>query len=199
MQVRWTRGSRALTLGPPRPGRQTLGSLWPGRQTLVPLPSSRPTLGSLRPGRQTLGPLPSSWPTLGPPRPARKAAGATRAAVVVIVGVLALVPTLAGCGAGGAPKAAASPEACGTGRTAANVPIEIEVNRGQVSCAVALTVEKNYAAAIVAGRAPGNGGGGPVTVSGWKCQGFPTPELLKTGDVSKCGKGGIEIVAILKS
>ena len=80
-----------------------------------------------------------------------------------------------------------------------NVPVEIEVNRGQVSCAVAKTVEQNYAAAIVAGKAPGNGGGGPVTVNGWKCQGFPTPELLKTGDVSSCAKGGVEIVAILKS
>jgi hypothetical protein len=68
-----------------------------------------------------------------------------------------------------------------------------------VSCSVALAVEKDYAAAIVAGQAPGNGGGGPVTVSGWKCQGFATPELLKTGDVSKCGKDGMQILAILKS
>ena len=105
---------------------------------------------------------------------------------------------VAGCG-GGAPGAAASPQTCGTGRTAANVPVEIEVNRGQVSCAVALSVEKDYAAAIVAGQAPGNGGGGPVTVSGWKCQGFATPELLKTGDVSKCGKDGRQILAVLKS
>jgi hypothetical protein len=126
------------------------------------------------------------------------APGPLRIAVVVVACALAFALPLAGCG-GGAPKAAASPQACGTGRTAANVPVEIEVNHGQVSCAVALTVEKSYAAAIVAGQAPGNGGGGPVTVSGWKCEGFPTPELLKTGDVSKCGKDGMEIVAILKS
>ena len=106
---------------------------------------------------------------------------------------------IAGCGAGATPKAAPSAQACGAGRTAANVPIEIEVNHGQVSCSVALAVEKDYAAAIVAGQAPGNGGGGPVTVSGWKCQGFATPELLKTGDVSKCGKDGMQILAILKS
>jgi hypothetical protein len=106
---------------------------------------------------------------------------------------------VAGCGAGAAPKAAASPQACGTSRTAANVPIEVEVNHGQVSCSVALTVEKGYAAAIVAGRAPGNGGGGPVTVNGWKCQGYTTPVLLKTGDVSKCAKDGMEILAILKT
>ena len=51
----------------------------------------------------------------------------------------------------------------------------------------------------MAGRAPGNGGGGPVTVNGWKCQGFPTPELLKTGDASKCVKDGAEILEILKT
>lgn len=121
--------------------------------------------------------------------------GSLRLAVVVIVGALAA----AGCGGSAAPKAAASPQACGASRTAANVPVEVEVSHGQVSCAVAMTVEKSYAAAIVAGQAPGNGGGGPVTVNGWKCQGYPTPELLKTGDVSKCGKDGTEIVAILKS
>jgi hypothetical protein len=105
---------------------------------------------------------------------------------------------LAGCG-GNTPAAAAGPRACGTSRTAANVPIIVEVHRGQVSCAVAMTVEKSYAAAIVAGDAPGNGGGGPVTVKGWKCEGFPTPELLKTGDVSRCGKDGAEILAILQT
>ncbi len=136
------------------------------------------------PGRPASGPLLLGSLTRDP----------LRLGVVVGVGVLALL--LAGCG--GAPKAA-SPQACGAGRTAANVPVEIEVNRGQVSCAVALTVEKSYAAAIVAGHAPGNGGGGPITVSGWKCQGFATPEELKTGDVSKCVKDSVQIVAILKS
>jgi hypothetical protein len=116
--------------------------------------------------------------------------------LVVVALVSALALPLAACG--GAPKAA-GPQACGAGRTAANVPVEIEVNRGQVSCAVALTVEKGYAAAIVAGHAPGNGGGGPITVSGWKCQGFATPEELKTGDVSQCVKDSVQIVAILKS
>jgi hypothetical protein len=117
--------------------------------------------------------------------------------LAVAAGALALALPLAGCS--GASNAAVKPQSCGTGRTAANVPVEIEVNRGQASCAVALTVQKDYAAAVVAGRAPGNGGGGPVTVDGWKCSGFNTPELLKTGDVSKCVKGGIEFVAILKS
>ena len=117
-------------------------------------------------------------------------------AALVGAGAIALALPLTGCGS---PKAAVRPQSCGTGRTAANVPVEIEVNRGQVSCAVAMTVEQNYAAAIVAGKAPGNGGGGPITVNGWKCQGYATPELLKTGDVSKCGKDGAEIIAILKA
>jgi len=115
----------------------------------------------------------------------------------VVIGVLALMLPLAGCS--GSSNAAVKPQSCGTGRTAANVPIDIEINRGQVSCTVAQTVERTYAAAIVAGNAPGNGGGGPITVNGWKCQGFPTPELLKTGDVSKCTKAGVEIIAILKT
>jgi len=122
----------------------------------------------------------------------------TRGSLRIALGAIVAAVAVAGCGTG-TPKAAASAQACGTGKTAANVPIEIEVDHGQVSCSVALSVEKDYAAAIVAGQAPGNGGGGPVTVNGWKCQGFPTPELLKTGDVSKCGKDGMQILAILKS
>jgi hypothetical protein len=142
-----------------------------------PLTRGSLTRGSLTPGSLTLGSL-----TLGSLR-------------IALAAMVAAV-SLAGCGAG---KAAASAQACGTGKTAANVPIEIEVDHGQVSCSVALSVEKAYAAAVVAGQAPGNGGGGPVTVNGWKCQGFPTPQLLKTGDVSKCGKDGVQILDILKS
>ena len=126
--------------------------------------------------------------------PRRLPAGALRIAAGALITAIAV----AGCG-GDSPKAATKPQACGTTRTAANVPIEVEVNHGQVTCAVAMTVEKSYAAAIVAGKAPGNGGGGPITVNGWKCQGFSTPELLRTGEVSKCGKDGAEILAILKT
>jgi hypothetical protein len=115
----------------------------------------------------------------------------------VAASLLVAATALAGCG--GAAAQPAGPLSCGTSRTAANVPIIVEVHHGHVSCAVAMRVEKGYAAAIVAGDAPGNGGGGPVTVNGWKCEGFPTPELLKTGDVSKCGKDGVEILAILKT
>jgi len=110
----------------------------------------------------------------------------------------ALALALAGCG-GAAKPLAASIQDCGTTRTAANVPVEIEVNRGQVTCSAAMQVEASYAKAIVEGKAPGNGGGGPVRVDGWTCQGLATPQLLKTGETSKCAKAGLEIVAILKA
>ena len=86
---------------------------------------------------------------------------------------------------------------CGTTRTAANVPVNIQVARGQVSCATALTVERDYARLIAAGKAFGNGGGGPVHILGWTCQGFPTPVVLNTGQASKCVQGSDEILAIL--
>jgi len=86
---------------------------------------------------------------------------------------------------------------CGTSHTSANVPVSVEVHRGAVSCATAMTVEKDYADAIDQGKAHGNGGA--VQVSGWTCQYFPTPEQLKTGDVSKCTKAGAEILATLSS
>jgi hypothetical protein len=120
------------------------------------------------------------------------------AVLVALACALAATLALAGC-AGGTKPATASIQDCGTGRTAANVPVEIEVYRGQVACSAALQVEASYAKAIVDGKAPGNGGGGPVTVEGWTCQGLATPQLLKTGETSKCAKDGREIVAILKS
>ncbi len=121
-------------------------------------------------------------------------AGSLALLVVIALGSLALT----GCGGSAKPKAA-SVQDCGSSRTAANVPVEVEIYRGTVACSMALTIEKSYAQAIVAGKAPGNGGGGPVTVSGWICQGFSTPQLLKTGDASKCAKKGTEILEILKT
>jgi hypothetical protein len=114
-------------------------------------------------------------------------------AVVVMAGTLAL----SSCG--GTKSNASTIQDCGTSRTAANVPVEVKIYRGTVSCAAAMAVETSYAKAIKDGRVPGNGGGAPVTISGWICQGFPTPELLKTGDTSKCAKKGTEIVEILKT
>jgi hypothetical protein len=119
-------------------------------------------------------------------------------ALVLLGCALATGLTLAGCGAGSNPTTAAVLD-CGTTRTAANVPVEIEVDRGQVACSDALQVEAGYAKAIVDGLAPGNGGGGPIKVDGWTCQGLSTPQLLKTGETSKCARNGREIVAILKS
>src|SRR5215470_7727473 len=123
----------------------------------------------------------------------RLAASACCAALAA--GLLALA---AGCGSPAAKTGGTADTApCGTTRTAANVPVNIQVARGQVSCAIAMTVERDYARYIAAGKAPGNGGGGPVRIQGWTCQGFPTPVVLKTGQASKCVQGGVEILAIL--
>ncbi len=116
---------------------------------------------------------------------------------------------LAGCGTAGSahstPPAANATSAmpsptgrqCGTGRTAANVPVLVEINHGPVACATAMAIEQGYAAAVASGKVPGNGGAAPVHVEGWLCQGFNTPQILQTGDTSKCTKGTAEIVAIL--
>jgi hypothetical protein len=106
----------------------------------------------------------------------------------------------AGCGHSAAP--AASPAAshpartCGSARTPANVPVKIQVAKGTVACAEAITIEHAYTTAVAQGRAPGNGRG-PVVVSGWKCQAFTTPVSLKTGHVSACYRPGAEILAVL--
>jgi hypothetical protein len=86
---------------------------------------------------------------------------------------------------------------CGSGRTAAGVKVLIVVERGQVPCATAQDVERGYAKAIASGKVPGNGGGAPVTVQGWVCQGFNTPVVLRTGNASKCSKGSDQILAVL--
>jgi hypothetical protein len=116
---------------------------------------------------------------------------------------------LAGCTATGSAKPAAAssttqspmPAAtgrkCGTGKTAAGVPVLVEVGRGPVGCRMAMTIERAYAAALASGKAPGNGGGGPVSIRGWVCVGFDTPQILRTGDASKCSQGPSEILAVL--
>src|SRR5262249_23593516 len=87
---------------------------------------------------------------------------------------------------------------CGTTRTAAGVQVEIEIERGQVTCPAALAVERDYARVLASGKVRGNGGGAPVTVRKWVCQGFATPEVLATGHTSACRKGGARILAVLK-
>jgi len=86
---------------------------------------------------------------------------------------------------------------CGTTRTAAGVPVNIEITHGAVPCAAALAVERQYARALAAGKVPGNGGGAPAKVQGWVCRGFNTPQVLATGHASTCSKGGTQIVAVL--
>ncbi len=125
----------------------------------------------------------------------RARAGLARAGLVVVAAGIGL-EALAGCGT----SAASTPRAgqtCGTTRTGVNVPVIIEVGQGQVSCGTALRVENSYATLIRNGDVRGNGGGAPVKVSGWTCQGFPTPEVLKTGQTSACHSHGAEILAVL--
>jgi hypothetical protein len=121
-----------------------------------------------------------------------------------------VLAVIAGCGGPGSSPSASAPAApsaaaavtgrpCGTSRTAAGVPVVVQVARGTVGCAAAMQVERGYAAALASGRAPGNGGGGPVPVQGWVCSGFDTPEILRTGTTSRCVRGTAEIVAVLPS
>lgn len=115
-----------------------------------------------------------------------------------VVLIALLLATAIGCSSSPA-KAKPKVTACGTTKSAANVPIHVEVTSGHVSCATALAIEQKYAQAIRSGLEPGNGGGGPVKVNGWTCQGYATPIVLHTGKASKCVKDGTEILAILSS
>ncbi len=139
------------------------------------------------------------WPERG--AGGRSRVGASRAALAAAAVLLAAgcssSPGAAGNGGSASGPASADVKSCGTTRTAANVPVQVQVQHGQASCATAMSVEHAYAKAILDGRAPGNGGGGPVNINGWTCRGFDTPEVLKTGQASKCVKDGIEILAIL--
>ena len=105
---------------------------------------------------------------------------------------------LTGCSSG-PPAPGATGTSCGTTRTGANVPVRIEVEKGTVACATVLTVERDYAAMIADGRVRGNGGGAPVTVDGWTCQGYATPATLRTGVASECHTASAEVAAVLSS
>lgn len=118
---------------------------------------------------------------------------------------------IAGCGASpdpqtGAQHASEPPTAtqlappratCGTTRTAVNVPVIIEVEKGAAACSLAMRIQDAYTAEVRAGRVQGNGGGAPVQVDGWTCQGEDTPTIVQTGEASQCHRGGTEIVAVL--
>jgi hypothetical protein len=119
-----------------------------------------------------------------------RAVGSVASGAMLVAGGAGL---LAGCSSSGAGAGAT----CGTTRTAADVPVVIKVIKGTVSCGTAMQVENEYAAKIRAGQVLGNGGGAPVSVSGWTCQGYPTPEVLSTGNASQCHTASAAIVAVL--
>lgn len=133
--------------------------------------------------------------------------GHSRAVAACVLAVLA-AGAVAGCGAGpgkqnttagggSGPTAGSTPATrCGTVRTAAGVPVAVEVE-GQAPCPGALTVERDYTRAILSGKVRGNGGGAPVTIHGWVCQGYATPQVLATGRASACRKHGAQIFAVL--
>lgn len=121
--------------------------------------------------------------------------------------LFALLLTLAaGCGnsaSGASPGPAASRTTttvlttCGTASTAAGVKVHVDIAKGHVPCSTALAIEQRYVRAVRSGQVPGNGGGAPVKIMGWTCQGFTTPIVDQTGDTSKCVRAGDEILEIL--
>jgi hypothetical protein len=118
--------------------------------------------------------------------------------VGLLAGLAVCAGLVTGCSSPNATPGAAGPgTTCGTARTAADVPVVVKVTKGTVSCRTALRVEAEYAARVKDGQVRGNGGGAPVRVSGWTCQGYPTPEVLSTGNASQCRSGGAAILAEL--
>ena len=118
-----------------------------------------------------------------------------RLAAIGAVAALAIGPALAGCSSGG--SGTTSVASCGNMRTAVTVPVVIQVAKGTVNCAAALRVEQGYTAMIKQGDIRGNGGGAPVSVDGWTCQGYSTTQALQTGNTSECHTAKAEVVAVL--
>jgi hypothetical protein len=124
-------------------------------------------------------------------------------------GLLVVGAVAAGCGSSGggphgpvaAPSASqlAPPRAtCGSSQTAVNVPVIVEVEKGSTSCQEAMRIQSGYTGLVRSGKVSGNGGGAPVRVDGWTCQGTDTTTTVQTGEASECHKGTTEIVAVLK-
>ena len=105
---------------------------------------------------------------------------------------------LAGCSSATATPGAAVGTTCGSTQTGTGVPVVIKVAKGTVDCGLAMQVENEYAAKIKSGQIQGNGGGAPVKLNGWTCQGFNTPQVLSTGDASQCHTASAEILAMLQ-
>jgi putative hemolysin len=122
-------------------------------------------------------------------------AALTVAALTVAALTVAGLASLAGCSS--APAAGATGTSCGTTRTAANVLVDIRVAKGTVNCAAVMRAEQGYAAMITHGQVRGNGGGAPVSVDGWTCEGYATPVAIRTGDTSECHTATAEVVAVL--
>jgi hypothetical protein len=118
-----------------------------------------------------------------------------RGGLVIAAGLAGLAAAcLAACSSGPASDAGTT---CGTTRTGGGVPVQIKIAKGDVDCGTAMRVENKYATMVRNGQVPGNGGGAPVTVDGWTCQGYLTPEILRTGDASHCHTSSAEILAVL--
>lgn len=135
-----------------------------------------------------------------PGRPAWPAALAVALSAAVTVagcGGSGSTPAVGGSSGTGSAGRGAAMTPCGTTRTAAGVPVNIEIVHGTAACAAALAVEREYARALASGKVPGNGGGAPAKVQGWVCRGFTTPQVLATGHTSICTKGGTQILAVL--
>lgn len=131
--------------------------------------------------------------------------GGLRPVAALFFAVLA-ASALPGCAAGASGKptgGGASPEStatrCGTSHTAAGVPVEVEIQSGTLACQTAIEIETQYSRELASGKVPGNGGGAPVKIRGWVCQGFNTPHVLSTGEASACRKDSTEILAVLPS
>jgi hypothetical protein len=141
----------------------------------------------------------------GPRVAAKRIARRRRTAQVIArwgaTGLTGLASLLGTCGlaacSSGPPSPGATGTSCGTTRTAANVPVDITVAKGTVNCATVLRVERGYATMIADGDVRGTGGGAPVTVDGWVCEGYATPDVLRTRDASECHTASAEVVAVL--
>ena len=101
------------------------------------------------------------------------------------------------------PSAYATPSGtdCGISRTVINTPVVIKVTKGTVACTTALAIENQYTGLlrqdIKQNQRQGNGGGAPVAINGWTCQGYPTPQVLKNGVTSECHTTTADVVAVL--
>jgi hypothetical protein len=139
----------------------------------------------------------AAWRPAGAAAPAVLALAALTGCALTGCSASGLAKPTAASSAAQSPMPAATGHRCGAGKTAAGVPVTVDVGQGAVGCATAMKIEHAYEAALAAGHAPGNGGGGPVSIKGWVCEGFDTPQILRTGDASKCSKGPSEILAVL--